>query len=63
MALSYHGWLLSSIRRLEAEIIEFGKISDNNLVKLYSFEIKKTLSKGNYRESFFKLFCKLLLGE
>lgn len=38
----------------EAEIIEFGKISDNNLVKLYSFEIKKTLSKGNYRESFFQ---------
>ena len=38
----------------EAELIEFGQIADNNLVKLYSFELKKTLSKSNYRESYFQ---------
>ncbi len=38
----------------ELELIELGKLSDNNLIKLYSFELKKTLNKGNYRESYFQ---------
>lgn len=36
------------------EVIEFNRISDNNSVRLYSFEIKRVLSKANYRESFFQ---------
>ena len=36
------------------EVIEFNRISDNNSVRLYSFELKKSLSKANYRESFFQ---------
>lgn len=38
----------------ESELIELGKLSDNNLIKLYSFELKKSLNKGNYRESYFQ---------
>jgi hypothetical protein len=35
-------------------VIEFNRISDNNSMRLFSFEIKKSLTKGNYRESFFQ---------
>ena len=38
----------------ESELIELGKLSDNNLIKLYSFELKKSLNKSNYREAFFQ---------
>jgi len=38
----------------EPELIELGKLSDNNLIRLYSFELKKSLNKGNYREAFFQ---------
>jgi len=38
----------------ETELIELGKLSDNNLIRLYSFELKKSLNKGNYREAFFQ---------
>ena len=38
----------------ETEIIELSKLSDNNLIHLYSFEIKKSLNKSNYREAFFQ---------
>lgn len=38
----------------ETELIEFGQISDNKLIKLYSFELKKSLNKSNYRESYFQ---------
>jgi hypothetical protein len=38
----------------EPDIIELGKIADNKLIKLYSFELKKNLNKGNYRESYFQ---------
>ena len=34
--------------------IEFSKLLDNTSIKLFSFEIKKSLHKGNYRESFFQ---------
>jgi hypothetical protein len=36
------------------EVIEFNRISDSNSIQLYSFEIKKSLSKSTYRESFFQ---------
>jgi hypothetical protein len=36
------------------EVIEFNRLSDNNSIRLFSFEIKKTLSKANYRESYFQ---------
>jgi hypothetical protein len=35
-------------------LIELNKISDNSSLKLYSFEVKKVLSRSNYRESFFQ---------
>ena len=37
-----------------ANLIEFNRLSDNNVLKLFSFEIKKTLNKSNYRESYFQ---------
>ena len=38
----------------ESELIELGKLLDNNLMRFYSFELKKSLDKGNYREAFFQ---------
>jgi len=35
-------------------VIEFNRLSDNNSLRLFSFEIKKALNKGNYRESYFQ---------
>ena len=35
-------------------IIEFNKVSDNNALRLFSFEVKKEITKSNYRESFFQ---------
>ena len=36
------------------DVIEFNRLSDNNSLRMFSFEIKKTLNKSNYRESFFQ---------
>ncbi|MDZ7662511.1 COG2958 family protein [Thiohalophilus sp.] len=36
------------------DLIEFNRISDNNALKLFSFELKKSITKGNYREAFFQ---------
>jgi hypothetical protein len=36
------------------DVIEFNRLSDNNSLRLFSFEIKKSLSKSNYRESYFQ---------
>lgn len=35
-------------------LINFNEISDNNILKLFSFELKKGLNKSNYRESYFQ---------
>ncbi len=35
-------------------VIEFNRLSDNNSIRLYSFEIKKFLNKANYREAYFQ---------
>lgn len=35
-------------------VIEFNRLCDNNSLRLFSFEIKKSLHKGNYRESYFQ---------
>lgn len=36
------------------EVIELNRLSDNNSLRLYSFEMKKSLGKGNYREAYFQ---------
>lgn len=36
------------------EVIEFNRLSDNNSIRLYSFELKRSLDKSTYRESFFQ---------
>lgn len=36
------------------EVIEFNRLSDNNSLRLFSFELKRVLDKRNYRESFFQ---------
>ena len=36
------------------EVFEFNKLSDNNSVRLFSFEVKKFLTKANYREAYFQ---------
>ena len=36
------------------DVIEFNRLSDNNSLKLFSFELKKSLTKGNYREAYFQ---------
>lgn len=35
-------------------VIELNRLSDNNSLKLFSFELKRALNKSNYRESFFQ---------
>lgn len=36
------------------DVIEFNQLLDNNSIRLFSFELKKSLGKANYRESFFQ---------
>jgi hypothetical protein len=36
------------------DVIEFNRLSDNNSLRLFSFELKKSLTKSNYRESYFQ---------
>jgi len=36
------------------DVIEFNRLSDNNSLRLFSFEIKKSLIKANYREAYFQ---------
>jgi hypothetical protein len=36
------------------DVMEFNKLSDNNSLRLFSFEVKKSLNKANYRESYFQ---------
>lgn len=38
----------------QPNVIEFNRVSDNNALKLFSFELKRYLNKANYRESFFQ---------
>ena len=38
----------------QANVIELNRLSDNNSLRLFSFEIKRSLDKGNYRESYFQ---------
>jgi hypothetical protein len=35
-------------------LIKLNRLSDNNSLRLYSFEMKKSLGKANYREAFFQ---------
>lgn len=36
------------------DVIEFNRLSDNNSLRLFSFEVKKVLTKANYREAYFQ---------
>ena len=36
------------------DVIEFNRLSDNNSLRLFSFEMKKSLTKSNYREAYFQ---------
>lgn len=36
------------------EVIEFNRLSDNNSIRLFSFELKRSLNKSNYREAYFQ---------
>jgi uncharacterized protein len=38
----------------EPDVIEFNRLCDNNSLGLFSFELKKSLNRGNYREAFFQ---------
>lgn len=38
----------------QPNVIEFNRLSDNNSLRLFSFEIKKSLTKANHRESYFQ---------
>lgn len=36
------------------DVIEFNRLSDNNSLRMFSFELKKALGKNNYREAYFQ---------
>ena len=36
------------------DVIEFNRLSDNNSLRLFSFELKRSLTKANYREAYFQ---------
>ena len=38
----------------QPSVIEFNRLSDNNTLRLFSFEVKKALTKSTYRESYFQ---------
>ena len=38
----------------EDKLIELAQLTNNKLIKFYSFELKRTLNKSNYRESYFQ---------
>jgi hypothetical protein len=36
------------------DVVAFNRVVDNNALRLFSFELKRSLNKANYRESFFQ---------
>jgi hypothetical protein len=42
------------IEEWNENLIEFNRLSDNNALKLFSFELKKSINKSNYRENYFQ---------
>ncbi|MEQ9097323.1 MAG: HTH domain-containing protein [Phycisphaerales bacterium] len=38
----------------QTDVIELNEVSDNNALRLYSFELKRYLDKSNYREAYFQ---------
>lgn len=36
------------------DVLELNRLTDNNALKLFSFELKKSLNKSNYREAYFQ---------
>ena len=35
-------------------VLELNRLTDNNALRLFSFELKRSLTKGNYREAYFQ---------
>jgi len=52
------GFYLPENNEWEEHVIEFNQLLGNNLLRLFSFELKKALTKGNYREAFFQALSK-----
>lgn len=44
----------SPIEDWNSKLLEFNKATDKTAIRLYSFEIKKQIDRGNYRECFFQ---------
>jgi hypothetical protein len=44
----------SPIEYWNNRLLEFNRVSEKSAIKLYSFEIKKQIDRGNYRECFFQ---------
>jgi len=44
----------SPIEDWNGRLLEFNKATDRTAIRLYSFEIKKEIDRGNYRECFFQ---------
>ena len=42
------------VEEWNSDLMEFNKIADNNALKIFSFELKRELTRSNYRESFFQ---------
>jgi hypothetical protein len=42
------------LKEWEPVVIDLNRLSDNNAIRLFSFELKRSLNKSNYRESFFQ---------
>jgi len=42
------------LKEWEPVVIDLNRLSDNNAIRLFSFELKKYLNKSNYREAFFQ---------
>ena len=58
----YNEWLhpdmvgvyLPLVDEWDEKVMELNKLSDNNLLRLFSFELKKELNGSNYREAYFQ---------
>jgi len=57
----YNGWIHPDIVGFylplddwRLDVIEFNRLCDNNSLRLFSFELKRSLTRANYRESFFQ---------
>jgi len=57
----YQGWthpdivgFSTPIEEWSADVLDFNEMTDKNALSVFSFELKKSITKTNYRESFFQ---------